>query len=382
MQITIRSRRRPRYGVHVCAFIAALLLLLSVSLLHTRLSQPVNRLLLSRHSQISQSGHQIDPLVSDDDDDSSDSSTNTRDDKIDELDIVEEEGDQSNDNDDDDDVDEDSKGGKNGDGVSKAYYFDHVTGSIRRALNKQSIDDWDYDYSGFKLVYGSERDKIKGVFGSDDVAVDEETRRKMSEVGRIEEALLLVKNSPLREKWGDWFDKKSEFLRRDKMFKSHLEVLNPVTNPLLQDPDGVGVTGLTRGDKAMQKWLLNELKRSPQLVAVEKKEPPVMVGTKRVTDRKTLDENSGHVFADGKRWGWYPGMDSELSFSGFMEEFFGMGKCGLRVFMVWNSPPWMFSVRHQRGIESLLVHHRDSCVLVFSETVELDFFKDGFVKDG
>ncbi|KAE8659610.1 Alpha 1,4-glycosyltransferase family protein, putative isoform 2 [Hibiscus syriacus] len=42
----------------------------------------------------------------------------------------------------------------------------------------------------------------------------------------------------------------------------------------------------------------------------------------------------------------------------------------------------MYSVRHQRGLESLLAQHRDVCVLVFSETIELDFFKDSFVKDG
>ena len=49
--------------------------------------------------------------------------------------------------------------------------------------------------------------------------------------------------------------------------------------------------------------------------------------------------------------------------------------------MVWNSPPWIYGVRHQRGLESLLLHHKDACVVVFSETIELDFFKDNFVKD-
>jgi hypothetical protein len=42
----------------------------------------------------------------------------------------------------------------------------------------------------------------------------------------------------------------------------------------------------------------------------------------------------------------------------------------------------MHSVRHQRGLESLLSHHRDACVVIFSETIDLDFFKDSFVKDG
>ncbi|GAB2213734.1 hypothetical protein Droror1_Dr00018047 [Drosera rotundifolia] len=53
----------------------------------------------------------------------------------------------------------------------------------------------------------------------------------------------------------------------------------------------------------------------------------------------------------------------------------------MRVFMVWNSPPWMFGVRHQRGLESLLFHHPNACIVVFSETIDLDFFK-GFVEEG
>ncbi|CAE6186853.1 unnamed protein product [Arabidopsis arenosa] len=36
---------------------------------------------------------------------------------------------------------------------------------------------------------------------------------------------------------------------------------------------------------------------------------------------------------------------------------------------------------HQRGLESLLSQHRDASVEVFSETVELDFFRNSFVED-
>ncbi|XP_069153112.1 uncharacterized protein At4g19900-like isoform X1 [Solanum lycopersicum] len=41
----------------------------------------------------------------------------------------------------------------------------------------------------------------------------------------------------------------------------------------------------------------------------------------------------------------------------------------------------MFTARYQRGLESVLNCHRDACVVVFSETIELNFFS-GFVKDG
>lgn len=107
-------------------------------------------------------------------------------------------------------------------------------------------------------------DRSKTAFGSDDIPVDESIRRKVIEVKGVEDALLLKvgrRVSPLREGWGDWFDKKSDFLRKDKMLRSNLEGLNPLHNPILQDPDGVGVTGLTKGDKILHKALLNEFKR-------------------------------------------------------------------------------------------------------------------------
>lgn len=315
------------------------------------------------------------------------------------------------------------------------YYFDHVSNVIRRAFNKKSIDLWE-DYVSFEGNSGvGLEDLSRGVFGSDDIPVDDNVRRKVGEVKGIEDVLLLKvggRVSPLREGWGDWFDKKSDFLRRDKMFKSNLELLNPLNNPLLQDPDGVGVTGLTKGDRLVMKGLMSEYKNVPFLVRKPLKMDLVegdrarddvkvveseMKGAERkalgdyvvntsVSDRgvagsvgdarvdsvvsdlgiKSLDGNersefSGQVYADGRRWGYYPGLDSRLSFSNFMDAFFRKGRCSMRIFMVWNSPPWAFSVRHQRGLESILFHNPDACVVIFSETIELNLF-DGYVKDG
>ena len=88
----------------------------------------------------------------------------------------------------------------------------------------------------------------------------------MLKVGSIEDALLIKKLdshvSPLREGWAAWFDAKSVFLRKDRMFKSSLEMLNPLNNMHLQDPDGSGATGLTRGDKLVLKELLLNLKKN------------------------------------------------------------------------------------------------------------------------
>ncbi|KAG5230490.1 alpha 1,4-glycosyltransferase family protein [Salix suchowensis] len=395
----LRNRRRPRYSPQICAVIAALLLLFSVSLLYTRLSSSPQHSTVpsSFKTQASEFSIAID--------------------KIDEQDTIKVEGDHQSDiNEDQNDTEEDTKRPAIS---SSGYYMDHVTGSIRRYLNKKSIEDYDfsdYNSNGFSLGLNVDDYKSKTAFGSDDIVVDEEVKRKLSEVKSIEDALLLKigkKVSPLREGWGDWFDKKSDFLRRDKMFKSNLEVLNPLTNPLLQDPDGVGVTGLTRGDKVMQKMILSEFKRNPfgekrslsglemirnakgdnNLSANENLvdnssdvggETRQMTGmeNKRFKDHQRKPEELSHIFADGKRWGYFPDMHPHLSFSDFMASFFRNGKCEMRVFMVWNSPPWMHSVRHQRGLESLLSHHRDACVVIFSETIDLDFFKDSFVKDG
>ncbi|XP_022715464.1 uncharacterized protein At4g19900-like isoform X2 [Durio zibethinus] len=438
----LRSRRRPRYGAQVCAVISALLLLFSVSLLHTRLSLSSKPHIYPHHSSVDNNNDDVvfhtNPLLSDDD--VTTTTTSSTDDKIDEFDTLEENDTflTEDDNNEIEQVEEQeitTMNKKNKIFSSGHFYFDHLSGSIKRVFNKRSIQDWDYDGGFLNEGFLGDDVKTKAAFGSDDVPLDEEVRGKMSEVESVEDALLLKKVggkkvNPLREKWGDWFDKKSDFLRRDRMFKSNLEVLNPLNNPLLQDPDGVGVTGLTRGDRMVQKWILSEFKKVPftvkkplgilEIVAEDEKggeskkndnarnviskrenssskdsssrtnENKSSDSRRRKKEAKNIDleadksntEFSGHIYADGKRWGYYPGLDPRLSFSDFMDAFVRKGKCDMRVFMMWNSPPWMYSVRHQRGLESLLAQHRDACVVVFSETMELDFFKDSFVKDG
>lgn len=265
----LRVRRRPSYASHLCAITTAILLLLSVSLLHSRLTsdRPTNPLLQSNDA-----GSFSDPLLDDGDPDDLKTVAGS-DDRIDELDDVD--FDPSKISNEEDEIrrgaelkDEDNKDSK-ARGLVSGYYFDHVSNVIRRALDKKSIDLWE-DYVNFDVNLGLRlEDLSRGVFGSDDIPVDENVRRKVGEVKGIEDALLLKvggRVSPLREGWGDWFDKKGDFLRRDKMFKSNLELLNPLNNPLLQDPDGVGLTGLTKGDKMVLKGLVSEFKNVPFLV--------------------------------------------------------------------------------------------------------------------
>ncbi|KAJ4975719.1 hypothetical protein NE237_000825 [Protea cynaroides] len=525
---TFRNRRRPRYGTQICAIAGALLLLVSVTVLHSFLGSD-RRVQAQSFSSSSRLGFQSDPDLkfsqdsSNDVDDvvanpllqdvDNDGAGSNGDDRIDELD-VEDEDDKSRVSTEEEilsgvELEEESESGSEGVEVDRnkqsGYVWDHVVGVKRRAFDKRSIDDQWEDYSGSELQQNSE-DRSKIAFASDDQPLDEDVRRKLQEIKGIEDALLLktsLRVSPLREGWGTWFDSKGDFLRRDRMFKSNLELLNPLNHPLLQDPDGIGPTVLTRGDKLIQKALWNEFKKVPfalkkplgitgkpretaqtkdggqaatekgKAVNAEMREfegdnrrreneikraerrtlydtsgnnddakdtvnasdslnltknaevssgnlPPFMGKEERFLSYKNYrslssklnnvksgdsvidssrDEqgNQGHlsnpysekikpkfsgdIYADGKRWGYYPGLHPYLSFSDFVDGFFRQGKCSMRVFMVWNSPPWMYSVRYQRGLESLLHHHPDACVLVFSETIELDFFRD-FTNDG
>ncbi|KAI4299897.1 hypothetical protein L6164_033318 [Bauhinia variegata] len=259
----LRSRRRPCYGGFICAVIAAILLLLSVYILSIRpkglsVSHPRFHGHLHRNSKTLR-GVLYDSLVSDsDNEDISDT-----DDKIDALDDVEEQLEEDElgniePEDEDEPFDQNKVSG---------YFFDHVKGVIRRTINKRSIEEWNDGQVGSFLGSWME-DPIKAVFGSDDAPVDEQVRRKAIQVMGIEDALLLKmgkKVSPLREGWGEWFHKKADFLRKEKMLKPNLEILNPLNNPILQDPDGLGVTGLSKCDRIVRKSLLAEFKRVPFL---------------------------------------------------------------------------------------------------------------------
>ncbi|ESW03583.1 hypothetical protein PHAVU_011G025900 [Phaseolus vulgaris] len=239
----LRSRRRPRHGVYLCVVVSGLLLLVcvSVSLLHLRATVP-------------HLSHDVnfDSLLSD----SVNDDFITGDDTIDALDVGEEEQEDAIDAEADDDEPLDRSSGSSG------YFFNHAEGVIRRAISKSSFMD-DDDEGPF---VGPE-DVGTTVFGSDDVAVEEKVKSKVLQVKSVEDALLLKamgrRVSPLREGWGDWFDKKSDFLRKERMLRSGLEGLNPLRNPIIQDPDVAGVTGITKADKIIRNSILHDLKNLP-----------------------------------------------------------------------------------------------------------------------
>ncbi|KAK7312200.1 hypothetical protein VNO77_35886 [Canavalia gladiata] len=242
MPRNFRSRRRPRYGVFVCGVVSGLLVLASLCLLYSGIIW---------HSR----SHEVnyDSLVSD----SANDDASGDEDIIDALDVWEEQSEDPMDGmEEDDPLDQENASG---------YFFHQVEGVIRRAMSKSSMEE--------EGILKAWEDRGKSAFGSDDVSVEEKVRTKAIEVKGVEDALLLKTNrrvSPLREGWGDWFNKKSDFLRKDKMF--NLEGLNPSFNPILQDPDNIGLTGITKADKIIRNSLLNEFKRVP-FPASTKKDP-------------------------------------------------------------------------------------------------------------
>ncbi|XP_042445884.1 uncharacterized protein At4g19900-like [Zingiber officinale] len=392
------ARRRPGYGLQLCAAASALILILfSLSVLHSRLSSsPSFPLRLGLPSVLPRRTH-VDPVpdhdtaLFEDDDIDPLNETDPGEDRIDELDVVEEEvergGSAQVEEEDSDEQDTDETSVQ--DIPRSGLFWDHGLGVARRRFGPA---DQDWQRKRFPSSYGACPFRSKISFASDDQPVDEDMRIKLDSIRKVEDALLLKTGSgesPLRDGWARWLEGKGNFLRRERMLRSNLELLNPRNHPLLQDPDGPGLTTLTQGDRLIQRTLLREMERTP--LTLRKGDD-----AKRSERRRTLvvekqeEISNGHLqkhtqegrmHTHDRRWGYFPGLDPHLTFSEFMEQFLGSGQCGITVFMVWNSPQWTYGPRHRLGLESLLHHHWDACVVVFSETMELGFFRD-LVKEG
>lgn len=349
------ARRRSGLGPQLCAVAAALLLLLSLAVLHSRLSSSSSSpfpLSASSRSSATDGG----------------AATNPDDDRIDELDVLDE---------DDPSAVADPADEASASATAASLLWDHAAGVARLPFRLPAAGD--------PLPKGlphldAPRRIAAAAFGSDDEPVDLDLRMEISSIGGVEDALLLKPASGrsetrLRSGWARWLEGKADYLRRDRMLRSNLELLNPRNHPLLQDPDSPGLTSLTRGDRMVQRMLLAEIEKDTSKNS-----------RRRILQSSDNDHGTGAAVKEepeeDRRWGYFPGIDPHLGFSEFMERFFEYGKCSMRVFMVWNSPQWAYGVRHQRGLESLLLHHPDACVVMLSETLELEESFQEFVKEG
>jgi len=108
---------------------------------------------------------------------------------------------------------------------------------------------------------------------------------------------------------------------------------------------------------------------------------------KEVKSMKTNEEDSAVEEKEDDdhdntiHWGFYPTISSNLKFSKFLSAFFKQGSCSLRIFMAWTTAPWAYTPRHQRVIESILHFHPQACIVVFTETIDFQFF-ESWVKEG
>uniref|UniRef100_A0A0E0ED83 Alpha 1,4-glycosyltransferase domain-containing protein n=1 Tax=Oryza meridionalis TaxID=40149 RepID=A0A0E0ED83_9ORYZ len=378
------ARRRSGLGAQLCAVVAALLLLVSLAVLHSRLSSSSSPFPLSSSGD----GASNSSLVEDEDDGAAvldptvtitatttttnaaaDSTTdgssvsNPEDDPIDELDVL----------------DEDTASGLGAadevpaSASASSLVWDHAVGVARLPFRLPAAGD--PLPAGLPHLEPAHR-IAAAAFGSDDEPVDLELRVEISSIAGVEDALLLkpASSAPetrLRAGWARWLEGKADYLRRDRMLRSNLEFLNPRNHPLLQDPDSPGLTSLTRGDRMVHRMLLAEIEK-----AASKNFERRSLQSSDIKQGMGVTEK-----VQQRRWGYYPGIDPHLGFNEFMEKFFEHGKCSTKVFMVWNSPQWAYGVRHQRGLESLLRQHPEACVVMLSETLELEFFQE-FVKEG
>ncbi|XP_024364341.1 uncharacterized protein [Physcomitrium patens] len=99
-------------------------------------------------------------------------------------------------------------------------------------------------------------------------------------------------------------------------------------------------------------------------------------------DVSAVEENDGGDDDDEViQWGFYPSLSRSLKFSRFLSAFFEKENCSFRVFMAWTTAPWAYTPRHQRAIESILHFHPHACIVVFTETIDFQFF-DSWAKEG
>uniref|UniRef100_A0A7I4DVH9 Alpha 1,4-glycosyltransferase domain-containing protein n=1 Tax=Physcomitrium patens TaxID=3218 RepID=A0A7I4DVH9_PHYPA len=267
---------------------------------------------------------------------------------------------------------------------------------------------------GYKEVVENWKER----FNSDDELIDDDVQRRLEGVRVIEDALLLnedgLLDKPIPSK------KLGAHLKKGR---SAFDPIDPVNNPMLQDPDTTPGTWMTKTDNDMLRAIRGDrfsdglqpkvLLRGnlPATVTVadfevgrrasaveassdsmqekEENRKPVLAVNSDLASHENLMgvsgagkslELSSESNADEMQWGYYPGIGS-LSFSKFMEDFLGQERCSLNVFMAWTTPAWGFTARHQRVLESLFRFHIDACVVVFSDTFEFNFFST-FLKEG
>lgn len=134
-----------------------------------------------------------------------------------------------------------------------SFFWNHALGIPKRTALESGDDAGTVAVAqlrGFKEVVQNWRER----FNSDDELVDENVEERLERVHEIEDALLLnegAKGAPnLKTKFGGYLKSKT------RGAVSSFDAMNPVNNPMLQDPDTeAGQSYLTKTDKEMLRAL-------------------------------------------------------------------------------------------------------------------------------
>ncbi|KAI5074829.1 hypothetical protein GOP47_0010790 [Adiantum capillus-veneris] len=300
--------------------------------------------------------------------------------------------------------------------IFPAMKWDHLLGVVRQMgkfqsssnllLSRQTRLHFKFPHLNVSL------DNVHG-FGSDDEPLHQYVINNLEKIASIDDALLFSIDKSENANLRSWTDKKlkADSYKKERSSKGSVDLLNPMNNPLLQDPDTSSPNGLNGYDKVMLKALRKasdrknrgtvEISRDSDHQLVNAAERSILefskiahsetVQRQEHTDSfmsknqsplsELIMEKKSNPILDSRKWGSYPGLDSNLAFSDFLEQFLEDEKCSHRVFMAWTTPSWTYTVRYQRGLESLLHFHPGACVVVFSMSTELDVFTS-FVEQG
>jgi len=302
-------------------------------------------------------------------------------------------------------------------------------GTVRNSLRgfKEVVEDW------------------KERFNSDDELVDENVQRRLEDVKEIEDALQLNSDAGSFNKAVSSRSTSKKLESQPKKVRlGTFDPMNPANIPMLQDPDTSPGTWMTKSDKEMLRAIrVDGLNVGGQLPPkahlrgytpnAQGKTAPAkfsadVVGTtlekENYQDNQILgkqDSKLGMRSSKGEGIGRKVGgveqgrrktpqafktpplaqpgpkqirskvanplalnsgvNGSQVSSLEVLDQFLVQGSCSLKVFMAWTTPGWGFTARHLRVLESLFRFHPNACVVVLSETIDIDYFKT-FLKEG
>lgn len=176
----------------------------------------------------------------------------------------------------------------------------------------------------------------------------------------------------------------AEVLEIEDTFQKPVKKANGmyISIPMLQDPDTLPGSWMTKSDKAV----LRAMRSNGYGRGFDVSNSTVWPHSSKTTEDEAARISELGVGSQEKeinnngnkkqQWGFFQGfLKPSYSFSQFMDRFLHQEVCAQRVFMAWTTPASSFTIRHQCALETLLHFHPNACIVVFSESIEFNFFE-------